>query len=156
MRNLGNREGRSYVLTLQGDMYLMKTRLLLFAAILTMFIGTAFAADIDGRWRGTLDPGGMAAEQDFTFKVDAGKITGTMSNQFFGEVKITEGALKGEDISFTVSAKTEQMGDMTLKFSGKVTGADEMKLSMTFTGGPGGPDQGGGMGAMELVAKRLK
>jgi hypothetical protein len=34
----------------------------------------------------------------------------------------------------------------------KFTGADEMKLSMSFAGG----DQGGGMGAMEVVVKRVK
>jgi hypothetical protein len=135
----------------------MKTRLLVFAAILMMFIGTAFAADINGKWKGTLDAGGMTVEQSFTFKVDGGKITGTMNDQFIGEVKITEGTVKGDEIAFTVSGKSEQMGDMTLKFSGKVTGADEMKLSMTFAGGgPGGPDQGGGMGAMEVVVKRVK
>jgi hypothetical protein len=135
----------------------MKTRLLVFAAILMMFIGTAFAADINGKWKGTLDAGGMTVEQTFTFKVDGGKITGTMNDQFIGEVKITEGTVKGDDIAFTVSGKSEQMGDMTLKFSGKVTGADEMKLSMAFAGGgPGGPDQGGGMGAMEVVVKRVK
>ena len=136
----------------------MRTHLLVFAAILiSTSIGTAFAADINGKWKGTLDAGGMTVEQNFTFKVDGGKITGTMSDQFIGEVKITEGALKGDDIAFTVSGKTEQMGEMTLKFSGKVTGADEMKLAMTFAGGgPGGPDQGGGMGAMEVVVKRVK
>ena len=136
----------------------MKTRLLLFAAIMALTLaGTAFGADINGKWKGTLDAGGMTVEQNFTFKVDAGKITGTMSDQFIGEVKITEGALKGDDIAFTASGKSEQMGDITLKFSGKVTGADEMKLAITFAGGgPGGPDQGGGMGAMEVVIKRVK
>jgi len=119
--------------------------------------GIAFAADINGKWKGTLQAGDMTVEQNFTFTVDGEKITGTMSDQFIGEVKITEGALKGDDIAFTVSGKTEQMGEMTLKFSGKVTGADEMKLAMAFAGGgPGGPDQGGGMGAMEVVVKRVK
>jgi hypothetical protein len=139
-------------------MYLMRTRLLVFAAILMLtVIGIAFAADINGKWKGTLQAGDMTVEQNFAFKVDGGKITGTMSDQFIGETKITEGVLKGDDISFTVAAKTEQMGDVTLKFSGKVTGADEMKLAISFAGGgPGGPDQGGGMGPMEVVVKRVK
>lgn len=132
----------------------MKMRLLVVALT---FVGMVFGADINGKWKGTLEAGGMTVEQNFVFKVDGGKITGTMSDQFIGEVKITEGALKGDDIAFTVSGRTEQMGEMTLKFSGKVTGADEMKLSMTFAGGgPGGPDQAGGMGAMEVVVKRVK
>ena len=136
----------------------MRTHLLVFAAILMLtFVGVAFTADINGKWKGTLQAGDMTVEQTFTFKVDSGKITGTMSDEFLGEVKITEGALKGDDISFAVSAKTEQLGDVTLKFNGKVTGADEMKLAMSFaSGGPGGPDQGGGMGPMEVVVKRVK
>jgi hypothetical protein len=134
-------------------MYLMKMRLLVVALAL---VGTAFGADINGKWKGTLSAGDMAVEQNFTFKVDGGKITGTMSDQFIGEVKITEGAVKGDDIAFTASGKTE-MGDMTFKFSGKVTGPDEMKLSMAVAGGGGGgPEGGGGMGAMEIVVKRVK
>lgn len=102
----------------------MRMRLLVCAAILTLtIIGVASAADINGKWKGTLQAGDMMVEQNFTFKVDGGKITGTMSDQFIGEVKITEGALKGDDISFTVAAKAEQMGDVTLTFSGKVAGA---------------------------------
>jgi hypothetical protein len=89
------------------------------------------------------------------FKVDGGRITGTMSDQFIGEAKISEGFLKGDDIAFTVAAKSEMMGEMTLKFSGKVTGADDMKLTMSFAGGgPGGG--GGGMGPMEVAVKRVK
>jgi hypothetical protein len=35
--------------------------------------------------------------------------------------------------------------------------ADEMKLAMTFAGGgPGGPVQRGGMGAMEIVSSRMR
>lgn len=88
----------------------MRTRLLVFAAILILTsIAIAFAADINGKWKGTLQAGDMTVEQNFTFTVDGEKITGTMSDQFIGEVKITEGALKGDDITFTVAAKTEQM-----------------------------------------------
>jgi len=134
----------------------MRMRLLVFGSILMLTLTSAgFAADINGKWKGTLQAGDMAVEQNFTFRVDGGQVTGTMSDQFIGEAKITEGALKGDDISFTVSGKTEQMGDVTLKFSGKVTGADEMKLAMSFAGG-GPPDQGGGPGGMEVVIKRVK
>ena len=137
----------------------MRMRLLVFGSILMLTLASAaFAADINGKWKGTLQAGDMAVEQDFTFKVDGGKVTGTMSDQFIGEAKITEGALRGDDISFTVSGKTEQMGDVTLKFSGKVAGSDEIKLAMSFAGGgPGGPpDQGGGPGGMEVIIKRVK
>ncbi len=132
----------------------MQSRLAVFRVILTlMLVGVAFSADINGRWKGTVDAGGMAIEQTFAFKVDGATITGTMSDQFIGEAKITSGALKGDDISFTVSGNSEQMGPMTLNFKGKVTGADEMKLTMSFSGGPGGGPGGEGM---EVIAKRVK
>ncbi len=132
----------------------MQSRLAVFRVILTlMLVGVAFSADINGKWKGTVDAGGMAIEQTFTFKVDGTTVTGTMSDQFIGEAKITSGALKGDDISFTVSGNSEQMGPMTLNFKGKVTGADEMKLTMSFSGGPGGGPGGEGM---EVIAKRVK
>jgi hypothetical protein len=129
----------------------MQLRLAVFRLMLPLLlVGAAFSADINGKWKGTVDAGGMAIEQTFTFKVDGTAITGTMSDPFIGEAKITAGALKGDEISFTVSGNSEQMGPMTLNFKGKVTGADEMKLAISFSGG--GP---GGEG-MEVVAKRVK
>jgi len=133
----------------------MRARIAIFGLALTLALaGAAFGADINGKWKGTVDANGMTIEQTFTFKVDGEAITGTMSDQFIGEAKITAGTLKGDDISFTVSGNSEQMGPIALSFKGKVTGADEMKLSMTFSGGPGG----GGPGdmTMEIVAKRVK
>lgn len=132
----------------------MKSRLTFFISTLTLLLaGSAFGADINGKWKGAVDAGGMAIEQTFTFKVDGATITGTMSDQFIGEAKITAGALKGDDISFTVSGNSEQMGPVTLNFKGKLTGADEMKLTMSFSGGPGG---GPGGENMEVIAKRVK
>ncbi len=132
----------------------MQSRLAVFGVMLALvLVGVAFAADINGKWKGTVDAGGMAIEQTFTFKVDGATIAGTMSDQFIGEAKITAGALKGDDISFTVSGNSEQMGPVTLNFKGKVTGADEMKLTMSFSGGPGG---GAGGEAMEVIAKRVR
>jgi hypothetical protein len=132
----------------------MQLRLAVLRVLLTLMLaGVAFSADINGKWKGTVDAGGMTIEQTFAFKVDGATITGTMSDQFMGEAKITAGTLKGDDISFTVSGNSDQMGPMTLNFKGKVTGADEMKLTMSFSGGPGG---GPGGQAMEIVAKRVK
>ncbi len=132
----------------------MQSRLAVFGVVLTLMLaGVAFGADINGKWKGTVDAGGMAIEQTFTFKVDGATIAGTMSDQFIGEAKITAGTLKGDDISFTVSGNSDQMGAVTLSFKGKVTGADEMKLTISFSGGPGG---GPGAEGMEVIAKRVK
>jgi hypothetical protein len=139
------------------EKYRMNMRLLVLASILTLTLVGALAADINGKWRGTFEGGPTGPiVQNFTFKVDGGKITGTMSDEFIGEAKITEGTLKGDDIAFTV-AGTGAMGEMTLNFKGKVTSADEMKLSFGIAGGPGGPGGGpGGPGGMEVTVKRVK
>ncbi|MFB3778478.1 MAG: hypothetical protein ACE141_12750 [Bryobacteraceae bacterium] len=136
----------------------MTMRILVFMSILlTVLLIAAVAADINGKWRGTVEggPGGQIV-QNFTFKEEGGKISGTMSDEFIGEAKITEGTLKGDDISFTV-AGSGPMGEMKLNFKGKVTSADEMKLSLAMAGGPGGPGGGpGGPGGMEVTVKRVK
>jgi hypothetical protein len=137
----------------------MRMRLLAFGSILLLtLVSTASAADINGKWKGTVEGGPGDIEQNFTFKVDGGKISGTMSDQIIGEAKITEGALKGDDISFTVVGKGE-MGEMTLSFKGKVTSSDEMRLSFGVSGGgPGGPGggPGGPGGGMAVTLKRVK
>ena len=70
--------------------------------------------------------------------------------------KIIDGKINGDNISFAV--KIDMMGnEMTIKYKGTVAG-DEIKLTMEFEGGMGGPGGGGpGGGApkpMELIVKR--
>jgi hypothetical protein len=137
----------------------MRMRLLVCGSILALtLVSVAFAVDINGKWKGSFEGGqGGGVEQSFTFKVDGEKVSGTMSDPMMGEAKITEGTLKGDDISFTVVGKGE-MGEMTIKFKGKVKSADEMNLTLSFSGGPGG-DQGGPGGpdgGMQITVKRVK
>ena len=67
---------------------------------------------------------------NFAFKVDGEKITGTMSSEMMGEQQISEGVIKGDDVSFAV-AMEGPMGAMRITYKGKVAG-DEMKLTMQF------------------------
>jgi hypothetical protein len=159
----------------------MKIRLLVLVGFLMLLaVSIALGADINGNWKGTAQ-GQMPIEQTFSFKVVDGKITGTISDQMLGEAKIAEGTLKGDDISFTVSANSQQIGQMTLSYKGKVTSADAIKLTMSVGGGgggqggppgggdqgsgpggggqggpPGGGDQGGGGMSMEMTLSRVK
>jgi hypothetical protein len=137
----------------------MKTRFMMAGILALALAGSALAADINGKWKGTIQGGmgGDGIEQNYTFKVDGGKITGTMTDQMITDGKITEGTLSGDDVSFTVSG-SGQMGDLKLMLKGKVTGPDEIKLSLSIggmgDGGPGGP--GGGPSGMEITIKRVK
>ena len=66
---------------------------------------------------------------------------------------ISEGKINGDDISFVV--KIDMGGNkMKMQYKGKVAG-DEIKLTMEFQGGMGGPG-GGAPKPMEMTLKRAK
>jgi len=107
-----------------------------------LLCSAALAADLNGKWAGTMNtPDGQSMEMTFVFKVDGEKLSGTMTNQF-GEEVISEGTVKGEDVSFIVMAGG---GQFKLSFTGKVSG-DDLKLTIAM----------GDMGNMELTAKRAQ
>ena len=135
----------------------MKKLMLVIGPILILtWVSLAYPADINGKWKGSFEGGPQGPiEQNFTFKVDGEKLTGTMNDPMMGEAKISEGTLKGDDISFTVSGNG-QMGEMKLTFKGKVSSADEMKLSFSFAGGGRGDQGGAPGGGMEITLKRVK
>jgi hypothetical protein len=120
----------------------MKTPALVFGSLLLMaFAASAVAADLNGKWKGDLaGPGGNTLETTLVFKVDSGKLTGTVTNMY-GEEQITEGAVKGDDISFVILAGG---GQFKLVYKGKVDG-DQLKFTVTI----------GDMGDGQLTAKRV-
>ena len=85
-----------------------------------------------------------ALEINFAFKVDGEKITGTVSSERMEEQQISEGIIKGDDVSFAIAVES-QAGAMKITSKGKVTG-DEMTLTMQF----------GDRGGRELTLKRVK
>jgi hypothetical protein len=123
----------------------MRMRLLVLSSMLMLVLfNVASAADINGKWKATMEGPMGSFEMNFAFKVDGEKITGTMTNEMMGEQPISEGVIKGDDISFAI-AMEGPMGAMKITYKGKVAG-DDMKLTMQF----------GDMGGQEIVAKRVK
>ena len=120
------------------------------------------AADISGKWVAQV-PGrqGDPVETTFTFKVDAGKLTGSVSANYGGQAReqqITEGKVSADDVTFVTVLSFPGGGgggggEMNFVYKGKVAGS-EIKLSRSFEGGPGGGG-GGGMPAQEFVAKKV-
>jgi len=109
----------------------MRIRLLALTSILILALaGAAFAADINGKWKATFEGQMGSMEMNFAFKVDGEKITGTMGSEMMGEQPISEGVIKGDDVSFAV-AMEGPMGSMKINYKGKVAG-DQMKLIMQF------------------------
>lgn len=117
----------------------------------------ASAADISGKWVASV-PGrdGTPMEQTFVFKMDAGKITGTLTMNFGGqamEQKIVDGKLEGDALSFTTVMEFNG-NEMKFLYKGTVS-ASEMKLTRTREGAAPGGGGGGRGGPQEIVAKKV-
>lgn len=97
------------------------TRLLLTAVLAV----SAFAADVAGKWKSTVEGPNGSLDIVFDFKVDGQKLSGTSTSPM-GEATITEGTLEGDKITFTVEA-----GDFKVSHKGTVSG-NEMKLTVEF------------------------
>ena len=116
----------------------------LLAATLFFALSTAaaLAADFNGKWTAEVPSRqGGTTTTTFTFKVDSGKVTGTMSNQM-GDMEITNGKADGDTISFDV-IRTFNDNKMTLTYlkPAKADGAGGVKFTRTMSGMAGG---GGG------------
>jgi hypothetical protein len=99
----------------------MKHRALFFAfLLLAALASSALALDMNGKWKGTMTTPNGDLEVTMLFKVEGEKLTGTIGNSF-GEEQITEGVIKGDDVSFIVMAGG---GQFKIIYTGKVTGED--------------------------------
>ena len=100
------------------------------------------ATDIDGRPRSLSE-----------FAVDgAGKLTGTMNNEFFGATPIKDGVVNGNAISFKLTFEgAPDGGAMTINYTGTVKG-DELAMTSKFQG----EVPGGGPAEMSFTATRAK
>ncbi len=107
----------------------------------------AWAADVAGKWTSQV-PGrdGQMRETTFNFKVEGEKLTGTVSGMQNNEFPITDGKVKGDDISFTV-VMSFGGNEVKMLYKGKVSG-DEIKFTREREGGNRPPQ--------ELTAKRAK
>ena len=106
-----------------------------------------------GRWNASVDtPQGPFAFV-FEFAVDAaGKLTGSMQNEFIGAVAIKDGVVKGNDISFKLTFEGgPDGGALTIGYTGTVKG-DELAMKSKFEGEP----PGGGPAEMTFTATRAK
>jgi hypothetical protein len=85
---------------------------------------TAFAADVTGAWKGSLETPMGTMELRINIKAEGAVLTGTMKFME-NDLKIEKGKLDGNKVSFEINP---EFG--TMAYSGTVTG-DEMKLNLT-------------------------
>lgn len=110
-----------------------------FLATATMLLALcvpAFAADVDGKWTGSVAGMNGPMDVNFTFKADGEKLTGTTTGLDGSDVAIADGKITadGKNVTFKV---TLDFGGMpfVLNYKGAVTPA-EIKLSAEITGMP--------------------
>ena len=105
-----------------------------------LFAASCFAADVDGKWTSdTATPGGDVPV-NFTFKADGATLTGTTTGPE-GDVKIADGKVDSDKVSFSVSFDFGGM-PFTMGYKG-VVAKDEIKFTIDIFGMP-----------LELTAKK--
>jgi hypothetical protein len=101
----------------------MRLCTLFLVAVLTPL--TILAAEVDGRWSGTVSTPGGDFPIGFTFQGDGDTLTGTMADGY-RETAIDNGTIDGHAISFSVEVDFGG-GPYTLSYTGVVAG-DEIAL----------------------------
>lgn len=88
----------------------------------------ALAADFNGTWTAAIETQVGVQNYTFTFKMDGEKLTGKAKSAFANaETDITEGVVKGDDISFVENLLYEGM-PLRITYKGKISG-DEIKFT---------------------------
>jgi hypothetical protein len=123
----------------------MLRRIALALLVVTLGAATTLAADITGKWKGTVETPRGAQELSFDFHADGAKLTGTVTSPR-GTSDITEGKIDGNTITFQQKISFNG-NDFTIDYSGKVDG-DTIKFTRTRTGSDQPPT--------EFTATRVK
>ena len=108
---------------------------------LLLWAAPAMAADVDGKWAGTVSTPGGDFPVTFEFKADGTKLTGTTMSPEGGSVNIKDGKIDGNKISFGVSLDFGGMA-IDIAYSGVVS-PTEVKMTAEVLGMP-----------MEFVVKK--
>jgi hypothetical protein len=131
----------------------MARRYLGMAAALALFaLPLAAQTGVAGKWNASVDtPNGPFAFV-FEFIVDAaGKLTGSMQNEFIGSIPIKDGAVNGNDVSFKLSIEGGPNGAINIGYKGTVKG-DELAMTSKLDG----EVPGGGPAEQSFKATRAK
>jgi hypothetical protein len=94
---------------------------------------SALAADVDGKWTGTISTPNGDFPQTFTFKADGAKLSGSLEFMPGMAIPIADGKVDGNNISFSVTLDFGM--PFTLTYTGVVSGS-ELKLKGDAAGMP--------------------
>ena len=104
------------------------------AAALLLLTVSAFAADVDGKWTGSVSTPNGDIPVSFNFKADGTMLNGSMAGPDGGDIAIKDGMIDGSNISFWLSL---DFGGNALKLTYKgVVASDQIKISGDAAGMP--------------------
>ena len=105
-----------------------------FLTVALLLAAPIFAADIDGKWTGTIDGGAGPMQLVYNFKADGATLTGSTTGPDGMEIKISDGKIDGNDISFKL---TLDFGGQSVTMAGKgVLSGSDLKMTLDFMGMP--------------------
>ena len=110
---------------------------------LLVLASVALMADVTGKWTASFETQIGTQNYTYDFKQTGEKLTGHVKSNL-GEGDITQGTVKGDEITFVENLKFQDQ-DIQITYKGKISG-DEIKFTR----------QVGEIATEELVAKRVK
>jgi hypothetical protein len=131
----------------------MKIRNYLLGACLALAALPAMAADIDGKWTANIESPMGAVTLFLEFKAEGEKLNGAIAIDMAGQqmppTAISDGVVKGKDVSFKLSLATmEGAPPLVIVYTGKLNG-DELAMNSVV-------NMDGNVQETPLVAKRAK
>jgi opacity protein-like surface antigen len=109
-------------------------KFLLSAVLFLALAMSALAADVDGKWTGSVSTPGGDFPVAFDFKADGAMLKGTMAGPDGSDIAIKDGMIDGANISFWLSL---DLGGNALKLTYKgVVASDQIKISGDADGMP--------------------
>ena len=101
-------------------------------SLLVLMAFPAFAADVDGKWSGSLDTPNGPVQVSFLFRADGSTLTGTTTGPDGNSVALKNGKIDGDKISFSFDVSFGA-DPVTFDYTGVVNGS-ELKLHTDFMG----------------------
>jgi len=113
------------------------------AVVEQMLAEPASGGDITGTWTAAIDTQIGVQNYTYTFQVNGDKLTGRAKSQF-GDTEITEGSVKGDEVSFVENLNFQDQ-PLRIEYKGKLSG-DEIRFTRNVAD----------VATEEFVAKRAK
>jgi hypothetical protein len=95
----------------------------------------AFAAEVDGKWTGSVDTPNGPLPVTFDFKADGNKLSGGLLGPDGTPIPIKDGKVDGHNISFTLEITMGGADPLSFNYTGMLAGK-ELKLHTDYMGTP--------------------